>query len=74
MEKQLLLVMKQDGKVTLTLELGAITVNVPNVRLADAHNHVAVGKDRVPFGRFLRPGIFSAAGFATVIGLLRLFH
>jgi hypothetical protein len=79
MEKQLLVMMK-DGKVTLALELGTITVNVPDVRFTipriagDVHNHIAVGKDKVPFGRFLRPGVFSAAGFVTVLGLWRMFH
>lgn len=79
MEKQQLLVMVKDGKVTLVLELGAFTINVPAVSFQiprignDVHvNNVSAAK--VPFGRFLRPGIFSAAGFVTTIGLWRMFH
>src|SRR5262245_14146783 len=78
MEKQQLLVMVKDGKVTLALELGAFTINVPEVSFQiprignDVHVHAGQNAGKGPFGRFLlRPGIFSAAGFVTVLGLWR---
>jgi hypothetical protein len=79
MEKHQLLVMMKDGKFTVAIELGAFTVHVPEVKFQiprignDVHVHNVSGKDRLS-ARFLRPGIFSAAGFVTVLGLWRMFH
>lgn len=79
MSKQQLLVSVNDGKVTLALELGALTINVPDVHFTipriggDVHNHVALGTGKA-FRGFLRPGIFAASGFVTSLGLWRLLH
>jgi hypothetical protein len=78
MENKNLLVMVKDGRVHLAIELGAFTINVPQVsfqvpRLGnDVHVYQNAGK--VPFVRLIGPAIFVVAGLLTVIALWRLFH
>jgi hypothetical protein len=78
MEKQLL-VSIGDSKVTFGLELKGFAFTVPSgvFSIPRIGNDIRISnvtaKDRLA-ARFLRPGIFSAAGFVTAIGLWRMFH
>jgi hypothetical protein len=79
MEKQLLVSIGR-SKFTFSLELEDSAVALPSGGFtipSRIGNHIRISnvtaKDRLQV-RFLRPGIFSAAGFVTVLGLWRMFH
>lgn len=77
-KKQSVVMIKIDA-FTLVIERGAFAMDLPTLltripRIIGSEVHVYPKADKVPFGRFLRPGIFSAAGFVTVLGLWRMCH
>lgn len=79
MEKKQSVVMIKIDAFTLVIERGAFATDLPTLlsriqRIVGSEVHVHQKADKVPFGRFLRPGIFSAAGFVTVLGLWRMLH